>query len=93
MSYRLGKNERARVKNRRLHSRPEMWAHVGCAGTYHVKAGRNKFEKVHNWLHNQFELIEEPHIEGELLTLKSGTVTKRRLYTVTVADNFKEVQC
>ncbi len=85
MIRRKGKCERARVKKRREHIRCELY-YVGRAGTYHIKAGRAKFSKVSNYLKNIFG---NNHLEGESRILKSGTVTRRRLYTVTVADNNK----
>jgi hypothetical protein len=45
-AQRPGKHERTRVKR---HSRSEMWGFVPGGDSYHVKAGRKKWERLVKW--------------------------------------------
>lgn len=76
---RLGKRERARVKNRRsLPIRGEHSCTVVGSGTYRVKAGRNKRGKVERYVRQ----LVNAHLAGDSLTSKSGISIKRPTYTV-----------
>ena len=72
---RLGKRERARVKNPR---RGESSCSVVGSGTYRVKAGRKKYGKVSKYVRR----IVEAHLAGDSATSKSGISIKRPTYTV-----------
>ena len=77
MAQRPGKRERARVKK---HRRGRCVCHVGDSGiVYEFRAGRKKSGKVGRYLDKL------THLGGESQILKSGTVIKRPLYTITVA--------
>ena len=77
---RLGRHERARVKKPH---KPSVYAMMGGAGTFHVKAGRKKFRKIQRYCEDVFGLLEESHLSGEPLIQKSEKVIKRPLYTIT----------
>ena len=75
---RLGKRERARVKNLRKRTRIESSCYVVGAGTYRVKAGRNKYGKVSRYVRR----LVDAHHGGDSLTSKSGISIKRPTYTI-----------
>lgn len=72
---RPGKRERERAKRNPRHN---VWASVGGSGSYHVKAGRKKFDKVWAYVRR----VVEAHHGGESLTSKSAAEIKRPLYTI-----------
>lgn len=74
---RPGARDRARVKK---FARAQVWAHVGGAGTYHVKAGRKKFNKVRRYC----DRVVSAH-QSSGSTSKSTEVIKRPLYTITLS--------
>ena len=76
---RLGKRERARVKNRRaLPIRGESSCTVVGSGTYRVKAGRNKRGKVERYVRR----LVDAHLAGDSPTSKSGISIKRPTYSI-----------
>ena len=72
---RPGRRERARVKNPR---RGESSCSVVGSGTYRVRAGRKKYEKVARYVRR----LVEAHLAGDSPTSKSGISIKRPTYTV-----------
>lgn len=76
-AQRLGRRERARVKNQ-WQCRAQAWSHVGGAGMFHVKAGRKKFGKVMA----HCDRVVEAHRSGDSPTSKSGGEIKRPLYKI-----------
>ena len=76
-AQRPGRRERARVKKS---SRPRgrVWASVGGAGTYEVKAGRKKRHKVVA----HCDRVMEAHQASDSSTSKSGGEIRRPLYNI-----------
>lgn len=75
---RPGRRERARAKKSR---RRKVSVSVSGAGTFVVRAGRKKRDRVYKWV-RAFLLAR---LGGDAVTPKDGTEIKRPLYTISVA--------
>lgn len=74
---RRGKHERARIKKR--HYPWRVAGNVGGAGiSYEIYAHGKKLLKIQKWTEKL------THLGGDSSILKSGTIIRRPLYTITV---------